>query len=296
MVKVQNRLVVPGKPAQDGGYSVPPYTSVHLHDTGNPNSSMANEAAYLARNWQNGFYTHLVGWNPANNRAEAWLVARTNAGAWDLGEYNGNANGYASIEFVGGSIKTQAQFNEAYRVYIDLARQLAKEAGVKSYELDSSASVATKGAGYIVTHRFASANGFGSDHVDPIAFLAKWGISYGQLKYDLKKGFETVSKTTEKPLKEKLNTKLFFNPLSAAQAKKRESLFTVTKQLIVWKDVQRTKKSRLVLKPGQSFYTGEVVQYKDKNGYVQTSIRINLNGVNFYIAANRGYLKHKFYK
>lgn len=187
MVDVIRQIVVPNGLAQQGGYSVPPYTSVHAHSTGNPNSSMANERDYLANHYNDAFYTHLVGFNPATGRAEAWQVAEKNQGAWDLGSYNGNANGYASVEFVEGSIKNQDQFNQAYKVYVELLCQLADEAGAKKI-LDPQAAIATAGAGYIVTHNFASRNGFGSSHVDPIQFLAKWGVSYDKFKNDIVNG------------------------------------------------------------------------------------------------------------
>lgn len=192
MVEVIRQIVVPNGLAQQGGYSVPPYTSIHAHSTGNPNSSMANERDYLANHYNDAFYTHLVGFNPATGRAEAWQVAEKNQGAWDLGSYNGNANGYASIEFVEGSIQNQDQFNQAYKVYVELLRQLADEAGAKKV-LDPQAAIATAGAGYIVTHNFASKNGFGSSHVDPLQFLAKWGVSYDQFKKDIANGVGDVT-------------------------------------------------------------------------------------------------------
>lgn len=198
MVDVIQNIVVPNGLAQQGGYSVPPYTSVHAHDTGNPNSSMKNERDYLAGHYNSAFYTHLVGWNPETNRAEAWQVAQKNQGAWDLGSYYGNANGYASVEFVGGSIKTQDQFNKAYAIYVELLRQLAAECGA-STELDSPRSVATAGAGYVVTHNFASRNGFGSSHVDPLNFLSSWGITYEQFKKDIRNGIRVAS-APQKPV------------------------------------------------------------------------------------------------
>lgn len=197
MVKVIRKIVVPAGLAQQNGYSVPPYTSVHAHDTGNPNSSMQNEHDYLAGHYSDAFYTHLVGWNPSTKQAEAWQVAEKNQGAWDLGSYNGNANGYASVEFVGGSINNQSQFNSAYKLYVELLRQLADEAGAKKV-LDPQESIKTAGAGYIITHNFASLNGFGSSHVDPIAFLAKWGVSYDKLKRDIKNGLGATKTTTTK--------------------------------------------------------------------------------------------------
>ena len=40
MVEVIQQIVVPNGLAQQGGYSVPPYTSIHLHETANPNATM----------------------------------------------------------------------------------------------------------------------------------------------------------------------------------------------------------------------------------------------------------------
>lgn len=187
MVDVIQQIVVPNGLAQQGGYSVPPYTSIHLHETANPNATMQNERDFLAGHYNNAFYTHLVGFNQETGCAEAWQVAHKNQGAWDLGNYNGNANGYASIEFAHGSARTQEQFNAAYKVYIELARQLTEEAGA-SLELDSPKAIPTAGAGYVVTHRFASLNGFGSSHTDPVAYFESMGVSYSKLKNDIANG------------------------------------------------------------------------------------------------------------
>lgn len=178
MVNVVNKIVVPGKPAVEAGLAVLPFGQVHYHSTGNANSSMQNEADYLKNHWQGAYYTHLVGID-GNGNAAAWQVAAVNGGAYDVGG-DWNWEGYAAIEFVEGSIKTQDQFNKAYAVYIALGHQLAQEAGITDFTLDTSANKGNK------THNYASATGHGSDHVDPLPFLAKWGISYDQFKKDIK--------------------------------------------------------------------------------------------------------------
>lgn len=178
MVNVVNKIVVPGKPAVEAGLAVLPFGQVHYHSTGNANSSMQNEADYLKNHWQGAYYTHLVGID-GNGNAAAWQVAAVNGGSYDLGG-DWNWEGYAAIEFVEGSIKTQDQFNKAYAVYIALGHQLAQEAGITDFTLDTGATKGNK------THNYASATGHGSDHVDPLPFLAKWGISYEQFKKDVK--------------------------------------------------------------------------------------------------------------
>lgn len=63
-----------------------------------------------------------------------------------------------------------------------MARQLAQEAGIADFTLDTGDLAGIK------THNFASKTGHGSDHVDPLPFLAKWGVSYDQLKKDIAGG------------------------------------------------------------------------------------------------------------
>ncbi|WP_220739167.1 peptidoglycan recognition protein family protein [Leuconostoc miyukkimchii] len=173
---IERNIVVPGRPALDNGLAVGPFGQTHLHSTANENATMDGEVSYLSRNWPNGYYTHLVG-----GGGRIIQVAETNGGAFDVGG-DWNWETYAAIEF-SENIKNQADFNKSYRAYIWLARKLADECGA-NYDLDDNDLVGIK------THNFASRTGHGSDHTDPIAFLAKWGISYQQLKNDLINGFD----------------------------------------------------------------------------------------------------------
>lgn len=173
---IERNIVVPGHPDFDNGLSVPPFRQVHLHSTANVNATMDGEVSYLSRNWSKGYYTHLVG-----GGGRIIQVAETNGGAWDVGG-DWNRETYAAIEF-SENIKNKDDFNKSYRAYIWLARKLADECGA-NYVLDDNDIVGIK------THNFASRTGHGSDHTDPIAFLAKWGISYDQLKKDLVNGLK----------------------------------------------------------------------------------------------------------
>lgn len=181
MVNVIKNIVVPGKPAVDNGMARAPFHQVHLHSTGSvaPNK---NFISYLSRSWGNAYYTHLVG------EGQAIQVAATNGGAWDVGgDYNWET--YAAIEF-NENVHSQAEFNRDYKIYIELARQLAREAGITDFTLDNGSIVGIK------THNYCSRTGHGSDHVDPLPFLAKWGVSYDKLKHDIKYGVggsETVA-------------------------------------------------------------------------------------------------------
>ena len=81
---------------------------------------------------------------------------------------------------------SQSDFDKSYRAYVELARDLAKQAGIP-LTLD------TPDVAGIKTHNYASSTGHGSDHVDPVAFLAKWGVSYDKLKHDIENGLDAQS-------------------------------------------------------------------------------------------------------
>lgn len=190
---VERNIVVPDKYVQNASGYVAPFRQVHLHSTANPSADLDNEVAYLSRNYQNGNYTHLVGEN-----GRVIQVAEVGQGAYDVGG-DWNAETYAAIEF-GERVTSQDDFNKSYRAYIELARDLAKQAGIP-LTLD------TPDIAGIKTHNYASSTGHGSDHTDPIAFLAKWGVSYAQLKRDIENGFDAqiaTKKETENNFTEEI--------------------------------------------------------------------------------------------
>lgn len=178
---IKKDIVVPNGYVSRNSCYTKPFRQVHAHSSGNANSSVQNELDYLAGHYSSANYNFLVG--ITNGQVDIRQVMDTNQGAWDVGG-DWNAETYGAIEFVEGSIRSQADFNKAYPAYIWLARTLNKQAGNSDYTLDTSNTAGIK------THNYASATGHGSDHTDPIAFLAKWGISYNQLKHDIKYGLE----------------------------------------------------------------------------------------------------------
>lgn len=159
---------------------VPPYGQIHLHSTGNPNSTAQNEADYMNRkNINTGYFTHVVG------NGQVIQTAETNRGAWDVGG-GWNQWGYASIELI-ESHKTQAEFDRDYKLYVELARKLADEAKIPK-KLD-------RGELGIITHDYARRHQpyNQTDHVDPYPYLAKWGISREQLRKDIENGISKPS-------------------------------------------------------------------------------------------------------
>ena len=175
---IKEDIVVPNGYVYRQSALQPGFHQIHMHSTGNPTASVQNERDYLAGHYNAANYTHLVG--ITNGAVDIRQVMNTNGGAWDVGG-DWNWETYAAIEFSEGSIKSQADFNKAYPAYIWLARYLAKQAGI-TYTIDNLNTIGIK------SHNYASATGHGSDHVDPIPFLAKWGVSRDKFNRDLVNG------------------------------------------------------------------------------------------------------------
>lgn len=158
------------------GYA--PYHQIHAHSTGNRNSTAQNEADYhMRRPVESGFFSHVVG----NGRV--MQVGPVNQGAYDVGG-GWNYETYAAVELI-ESHSTKEEFMEDYRLYIQLLRDLADEAGLPK-TLDSDTLEGIKSHDYCTNNQ---PNNF-SDHVDPYPYLAKWGISREQFKHDIENGLE----------------------------------------------------------------------------------------------------------
>lgn len=161
---------------------------VVAHETANPNSTIDNEVAYMTRNWQNAFVTHFVG-----GGGRVVQVASTGYTQWGAGKY---ANGYAFAQVELCRTKDKAQFAKDYAVYCQLLADLAKQAGIP-VTLDTGSKVTDKG---IKSHKWVTDKLGGTNHQDPYAYLASWGIDKARFSADLAKaGGTTSAPITPKP-------------------------------------------------------------------------------------------------
>lgn len=174
---IKEDIVVPNGYVYNVSALQPGFHQIHMHSTGNEKASVQNERDYLAGHYNLANYNYLVG--ITNGQVDIRHVMNDNGGAWDVGG-DWNWETYAAIEFSEG-IQSQADFNKAYPAYIWLARYLAKQAGI-TYTIDNLNTIGIK------SHNYASATGHGSDHVDPLPFLAKWGVSRDKFNRDLVNG------------------------------------------------------------------------------------------------------------
>jgi N-acetylmuramoyl-L-alanine amidase CwlA len=156
------------------GYA--PYRQVHLHSTGNANSTAQNEASYMKnKDLNTGFFNFIVG------NGKVYQTAPVGRGAWDVGG-DWNYETYAAIEII-ESHKSKEEFIPDYKLYIQLAAEMVRQGGI-AHTLDTPETDGVK------THNYASRTGHGSDHVDPLPYLAKWGITFETLKIDLMRAIE----------------------------------------------------------------------------------------------------------
>lgn len=233
------------------GYA--PYSQVHAHSTGNPNSTAQNEADYMNRKDLNsGFYTHVVG------NGQVIQTAEVGRGAYDVGGW-WNYETYASVELI-QSHANRAEFDRDYRLYVDLLRQLAKEAGIP-HTLD------TKGLAGIKTHMFCTYNqpGNASDHIDPYPYLNKWGITVDQFEKDLATGFENEANNTSNAEEQTPQTEkdddIMFKYVKKLQNGRDEVWLVFGNKRMYLKDGNYTKDANLLLERTGHSTKEEVYRY-----------------------------------
>lgn len=152
---------------------VSPYRQIHAHSTGNPRSTVQNEADYYHnKDMYLGTFSHLVG----NGRVIQ--VGEVGRGFWDVGG-GWNAESYAAVELI-ESHATRAEFEKDYKIYCELLHDLAKQGGIP-LTVDDGNLAGIKTHNYCTYHQPSNK----SDHVDPIPYLAKWGINLAKFRSDV---------------------------------------------------------------------------------------------------------------
>ena len=218
-VEVDKQLI-PGLPSM---YSTNEF--IIAHESGNPNNvgpnSLYNEVAYMRRNWTDAFTTHWVG-----SGGKVIQIAPTGQASWGAGPY-ANCRSYAQVELA--RTNDRATFEKDYKAYVELLKQLAKEANLP-LTLDSS------GKG-IKSHEWVSNNLGGTDHKDPFSYLASWGITREQFIKDL------TSEPEIAPSVNKTGTLKLFSTMAIkssadikASVKKGDSLIINKNGVVIGKD------------------------------------------------------------
>lgn len=223
---------------------VAPYRQVHMHSTGNPNSTAQGEASYMKRKDLNtGFYTHVVG------NGKVYQTAPVGQGCFDVGG-SWNAETFAAYEII-ESHKTYDTFIKDYWLWITAGREGAKQGNIP-LTLDSDELAGVKTHYYCTYHQPNNA----SDHVDPYHYLAKWGITKEQFKKDFETG--APSGTVYKPTTVNVfdtNTNLENRDRPYYKAVLKQDYYLETEPNVNSKDKELLKKGT------------EVYVYEKKNGW-----------------------------
>lgn len=159
-----------------------------LHDVGTESTAWQN-AHYFYNNWSTSqTYVQFV----VGDGGHIYQLGAPGYQAWGAGSY-ANANAPVQIEL--GHTSDPVTFAKDYAAYVNLARYWAKAYGI-GYSFDNPVN----GKG-ILTHNYVSQHWWG-DHTDPMAYLARFGITRAKLENDLAYGTaSTIKVTTQTPAK-----------------------------------------------------------------------------------------------
>lgn len=144
---------------------------VIAHSTANPDTTARNNAAYEKRTY-NTAYVHFIVDDTA-----IYQVGEPGYVAWGCGP-NGNPLSPVQIELCEFSDHKKAL--AAYKNYIDLIKW-----AIAKYGCEKSLDSQNRSSG-VKTHRWVSRNLGGTDHTDPVDYLASIGVTLGQFEKDIK--------------------------------------------------------------------------------------------------------------
>lgn len=155
-----------------GGYRYGKPEGVVIHSSGNDNDSIEGEINYMTQHYQNAF-THA--WCDNKKIIE---ISNTDYACWGAGP-NANAR-FAQIEIVENKNLSDKQHQEAIDRQCFWAAMQCFYYGIEPID-------ATKnGHGTIWTHKAVSQFLGGTDHNDPIAYIARHGVTWAEMFNQIK--------------------------------------------------------------------------------------------------------------
>lgn len=152
------------------------YEGVVIHYTDNPGDNARLEANYVKINWKNAFVHEFI------DADEIIQVADPDYKAWGAGKV-------ANDRFIHLELcheYTRSDFEASYKKLVRRAAEylFINQLGVTSAKSDKS--------GTLWGHYHVSKYLGGTDHVDPIKYLAKWGVSWDDLVAAVAKEYKAL--------------------------------------------------------------------------------------------------------
>jgi N-acetylmuramoyl-L-alanine amidase CwlA len=184
--------LIPGLPKEAYRKGVSAYEGAVAHSTATPEATDEREAEYFKKNWKirQAFPHFCVDWDSITQLADI------NYKCWASG--NGNSR-FVQVELC--ETKDPAKFAESYKRYVWLLAYLLKK---KNLGVTDGKT--------LVSHDWVSKNLGGTNHVDPIGYLASHGVTWQQFIKDVADAYNPKPVYPGQLLKEgttdKANTKL----------------------------------------------------------------------------------------
>jgi hypothetical protein len=152
--------IIPGLPRDPFRKGIGAYEGVVDHSTATPEATDEAESRYFHREWKNrkAFPHFAVDWDSVTQLADI------NYQAWGAG--NGNPR-YLHVELC--ETRDHNKFLESYKRYTWLTAELLRRKNLGATD-----------NGTVVSHAWVSKYLGGTDHVDPIGYLASHGVSWPQ--------------------------------------------------------------------------------------------------------------------
>ncbi len=153
------------------------YQGVVFHYTANPGDNARFEAEYVKSNWWNAFVHEFVDDN------EIIQISDPDYKAWGAGKY-------ANDKFIHLELcheYTQENFDISYNKIIRRAAEYLymNQLGVSPASADGSGTL----WGHIDVTKYLG----GTDHLDPVDYLAQWGISWSDVIEDVTEQYDAIA-------------------------------------------------------------------------------------------------------
>lgn len=176
-VTAVNKQWIPGIPQTPYDKGPGMYEGVVLHYTANPEDTAQIEADYVKKSWYIAFVHEFI------DAKQIIQVANPNYTSWGAGPYANHR--FIQIELCHAD--TKADFNKSFDMYCERAAEYlyARKLGVTPAKPD--------GTGTLWSHADVSNYLGGTDHSDPIAYLAKWGRTWQDVINEVTKCYNSLA-------------------------------------------------------------------------------------------------------
>lgn len=153
------------------------YQGVVFHYTDNPGDNARVEAEYVKSNWENAFVHEFIDAN------EIIQIADPDYKAWGAGQHANDK--FIHLELC--DARTQTEFDISYKKIVRRTAEYLyiNRLGVSPAQPD--------GTGTLWAHIDVTRYLGGTDHVDPIAYLAKWGKTWADVIEDVTREYISIA-------------------------------------------------------------------------------------------------------